>query len=85
MSVDVVSVATPAEPRGERKALFAQILGGEKLLESAGEKCFKRSERGLKHFRTRFGPVDTEFPYRVPIADKAYDCRDPACPHCFRP
>ena len=28
-----VSVATPAEPRGEKKLFFVQILGGEKLLK----------------------------------------------------
>ena len=27
------SVATPAEPRAEKKLFFVQILGGEKLLE----------------------------------------------------
>ena len=33
-----ISVATPAEPRGEKKLLFfVQILGGEKLLKF-GEK-----------------------------------------------
>ena len=26
-------VATPAEPRGEKKLFFVQILGGEKLLK----------------------------------------------------
>ena len=31
-----ISVATPAEPRGE-KIFYFKILGGEKLLESAGE------------------------------------------------
>ena len=44
-----VSVATPAEPRGEKKLFFVQILGGEKLLNLV-EKCrwniFKRPERG---------------------------------------
>ena len=33
-----LSVATPAEPRGEKKLFFVQILGGENLL-SFGEKC----------------------------------------------
>ena len=28
-----VSEATPAEPRGEKKLSFVQILGGEKLLK----------------------------------------------------
>ena len=32
-----VSVAPPAEPRGEKKLFFVQILGGEKLLKF-GEK-----------------------------------------------
>ena len=46
-----VSVATPAEPRGEKKKklFFVQVLGGEKLLKFV-EKCqsniFKRPERG---------------------------------------
>ena len=30
---DCLSVATPAEPRGEQKTFIALILGGEKLLE----------------------------------------------------
>ena len=34
----LVSVATPAEPRGEKKLSFVQILGGEKLLKFGG-KC----------------------------------------------
>ena len=33
-----VSVATPAEPRGEKKLFFAQIFGGEELLKFV-EKC----------------------------------------------
>ena len=33
-----ISVATPAEPRGEKKLYFVQILGGEKLLKLV-EKC----------------------------------------------
>ena len=32
-----ISVAPPAEPRGEKKLFFVQILGGEKLLKF-GEK-----------------------------------------------
>ena len=32
-----LSVATPAEPRGEKELFFVQILGGEKLLKF-GEK-----------------------------------------------
>ena len=28
-----ISVATPAEPRGEQKTFFVQILGGEKLFQ----------------------------------------------------
>ena len=34
----ILSVATPAEPRGEKKLFLAQILGGEKLLKFV-EKC----------------------------------------------
>ena len=37
ISVRSVSVALPAEPRGEKKLFFVQILGGEKLLKF-GEK-----------------------------------------------
>ena len=33
-----LSVATPAEHRGEKKLVFVQILGGEELLKF-GEKC----------------------------------------------
>ena len=33
-----VGVATPAEPRGEKKTFFVQILGGQKLLKFV-EKC----------------------------------------------
>ena len=33
----ILSVAPPAEPRGEKKLFFVQILGGEKLLKF-GEK-----------------------------------------------
>ena len=33
-----VSVAPPAEPRGEKKLFFVEILGGEKLLKLV-EKC----------------------------------------------
>ena len=44
-----LSVATPAEPRGEKNFFVVQILGGEKLLKLV-EKCrwniFKRPERG---------------------------------------
>ena len=34
----IASVATPAKPCGEEKLVLMQILGGEKLLESANEK-----------------------------------------------
>ena len=34
----MLGVATPAEPRGEKKLFFVQILGGEKLLKFV-EKC----------------------------------------------
>ena len=44
-----LSVATPAEPRGEKLLFLVQILGGDKLLKFV-EKCrwniFKRPERG---------------------------------------
>ena len=43
-----VSVATPAEPRGEENTLFVQVLGGEELLESAREK-FLSGVRGAEH------------------------------------
>ena len=33
-----LSVATPAEPRGEKKLFFVQIFGGEKLFKFV-EKC----------------------------------------------
>ena len=33
-----LSVASPAEPRGEKSFIFLQILGGEKLLKFI-EKC----------------------------------------------
>ena len=32
-SLSSFSVALPAEPRGEKKLFFVQILGGEKLLK----------------------------------------------------
>ena len=35
---DILSVPPPAEPRGEKKLFFVQILGGEKLLKFV-EKC----------------------------------------------
>ena len=38
ISLEKKSVATPAEPRGENKLFFVQILGGEKLLKFV-EKC----------------------------------------------
>ena len=34
----IFSVATPAEPRGEKELFVGQILGGEKLLKLF-EKC----------------------------------------------
>ena len=37
-SPNLTSVATPAEPRGEKKLFLVQILGGEKLLKIV-EKC----------------------------------------------
>ena len=35
---EILCVATPAEPRGEKKTFFVQILGGEELLKFV-EKC----------------------------------------------
>ena len=38
-----LSVATPAEPRGEKELFFVQVLGGEKLLKFVGTdvaKCY---------------------------------------------
>ena len=52
----VVSVAPPAEPRGENFFFFVQILGGEKLLKllkSAGE-IFLKGLRGAKNFSNAF-------------------------------
>ena len=51
-------MATPAEPRGEKKLFFVQILGGEKLLKfgevkSAGE-IFLSGLRGAKNFSNTF-------------------------------
>ena len=34
----IISVAAPAEPRGEQKYLFVRILGGENFSRSAGER-----------------------------------------------
>ena len=36
-ATEIISVAPPAEPRGEKKLFFVQIFGGEKLLKF-GEK-----------------------------------------------
>ena len=51
-----VSVATPAEPRGDKKLFFVQILDGEKLLKFV-EKCgeiFLSGLRGAKTFLNTF-------------------------------
>ena len=51
-----VGVATTAEPRGEKKLFFVQILGGEKLLEfveKSGE-IFLSGLRGAKTFSNAF-------------------------------
>ena len=61
-------MATPAEPRGEKKLCFVyvQILGGEKLLkfvESAGE-IFLSGLRGAKEFSNTFRIVFRVF-FRV--------------------
>ena len=54
-------------PRWKKKLFFVQILGGEKL-SKFGEKCrwniFKRPERGLNIFQTRFGSFFGSF-FRV--------------------
>ena len=36
----MLSVATPADPRGERKTFFIRILGGEKPLEKVPVRYF---------------------------------------------
>ena len=55
-SLVILSVATPAEPRGEKNFFVVQIFGCEKLLKFV-EKCrcniFKRPE-GAKHFSNTF-------------------------------
>ena len=51
-STDILSVAAPAEPCGEKQLVFVQILGGEKL--KCRCKYFKRPERGLKYFGDTF-------------------------------
>ena len=61
----LVSVATPADPRGEkRNFFFVQILGGEKLLnfllKSAGE-IFLSGLRGAKYFSNAFRIVFGSF------------------------
>ena len=51
-----LGVANPAEPRGENKLYFAQLLGGEMLLKFV-EKCrwmFFSGLRGAKHFSVAF-------------------------------
>ena len=45
-------MATPAEPRGEKK-VFVQILGGEKLLEKC-QGIFLSGLRGARHFLVAF-------------------------------
>ena len=56
--VETVSVAPPAEPRGEKKLFFVQILGGEKLLKFGETWAVKNvlvGLRGLNIFQSRFG------------------------------
>ena len=53
--VQTVSVASPAEPRGEESLFIVQIVGGEKLLEKCRRENFKRRERGKQFYRTRSG------------------------------
>ena len=54
--LQLVSVATPAEPRGEKKLFFVQILGGEKLLNlvKSGGEIFLSGLRGAKNFSNAF-------------------------------
>ena len=66
--VQSLSLATPADPRGEIILYFLAQLGGEKLLESGGETFFKRPERGLKFsvtfrivFRILFARLSNRF------------------------
>ena len=70
-----LSVATPAEPRGEKKLFLVQILGGEKLLkfvESAGEKLLS-GLRGAK--KTRFGSFfGSFFAFFKPLFVSKYFC-----------
>ena len=71
----VVSVATSAEPCGEKqKTFFVRILGGEKPLEKCHWTIFKRPERGLKKivrvtfwivFRIIFHVIQTVFRVKV--------------------
>ena len=69
-SFEVVSVATPAEPRGEKKLFLVQILGGEKLLKllkSAGEKLLnglRGAKIFFKHVSDRFSDLFSRFSNR---------------------
>ena len=50
-------MATPAEPRGEKKLFFVQILGGEKLLkfgEKVPSEMFLGGLKGAKKFSNAF-------------------------------
>ena len=46
----ILSMATPAEPRAEFFFFFLQILGGVRYLEKCQWEMFKRQKRGLKFF-----------------------------------
>ena len=63
----LLGVATPAEPRGEKKHFFVQIFGGEKLLKfvEVPVKVFLSGLRGANFFfRSRFGSFFGSF-FRV--------------------
>ena len=74
-----VSVAAPAEPRGEKKNFFVLILGGEKLLnvllKSAGE-IFLSGLRGakffFKHVSDRFSDLISRFSNRFSYRFKSF-------------
>ena len=60
----LLGVAIPPEPRGEKRAIFVLILGGENLLEKRRSEKFERRERGLKclgHVSARFSDPFSRF------------------------
>ena len=82
-----LGVATPAEPRGEKKLFLVEILGGEKLLKSV-EKCrwniFKRPERGYKFFKRvsdRFSDPFSRFSNRFSYRFKSFSGAVSFCKH----